>query len=251
MDANQTKRKGITLDYRLVIVALLIIIVTMMVIWKPWEPQIDAKSRTITVVGKAKVTATPDEYIFTPSYQFTNSDRQAALDAVTKKSDEIVGKLKSLGVADNKIKTNAGGYSYPIYKDGSNSNPTYTLQLTVTVDDKTLAQKVQDYLVTTAPTGEVSPQVTFSDAKQNQLESQARDQATKDARSKADQSAKNLGFNLGEVKSVTDGTLFGGVYPVANDLAAGAGQSSSPSKLTIQPGENDLTYQVSVVYFLK
>lgn len=251
MDANQSKRKGITLDYRLVIGVLLLVIIGMVIIWKPWQPQIDAKSRTITVVGKAKVTAAPDEYVFTPSYQFTNADRQAALDAVTKKSDEVVSKLKALGVADNKIKTNAGGYSYPIYKDGSNSNPTYTLQLTITIDDKALAQKVQDYLVSTAPTGEISPQVTFSDTKQNQLESQARDQATEDARSKAEQSAKNLGFSLGDVKSVTDGTLFGGVYPLSNDIAAGAGQSSSSSKLTIQPGENDLTYQVSVVYFLK
>lgn len=249
MDQNLAKRKGITLDYRIVIGALLVIIIGMLFMWRPWEPQIDAKSRTITVLGKAKVTAAPDEYVFTPSYQFTDSDKQTALSNLSKKSDEIVGKLKSLGVADSKIKTNAGGYAYPVYNDSS-STPTYTLQLTVTIDEKDLAQKVQDYLVSTTPIGEVSPQITFSDAKQTQLESQARDQATKDARSKAEQSAKNLGFNLGEVKSVNDDATFGNIYPLTSNAVGGSGQAS-PNKLSLQPGENDLSYQVSVVYFLK
>jgi uncharacterized protein YggE len=242
--------KGFTLDYRVVIGILLMVIATMLLIWKPWEQQIDAKTRTISVTGQAKVTAAPDEYVFTPAYDFKNASRETALSELSKKSDEIVKKLKGLGVADSKIKTNSDGYNYPVYDKDTTSVPTYSLRLTVTVDDKDLAQKVQDYLLATSPTGSVSPQLAFSEPKRKELESRARDDATKDARAKADQSAKNLGFTLGEVKSVSDGTNFGG-YPMISGGVSVEGSDSSSSKLSLQPGENDLTYQVSVVYFVK
>jgi len=82
------------------------------------------------------------------------------------------------------------------------------------------------------------------------LENQARDEATKDARAKADQSAKNLGFKVAAVKAVNDGSGFGGYpYPTI-DYAEGLKADDSRSSLTIQPGENDLSYTVTVTYFI-
>lgn len=250
MDSNKTL-VNFSLDYRWIIGFLIVVIGVMLLIWKPWNAQIDANARTVQVSGDAKVTATPDEYVFYPNYEFKNADRNAALAELSKKSDEIVGKLKELGVPDSKIKTNSDGYDYPIWRgEDDASTPTYTLRLTVTVSDGDLAQKVQDYLVSTTPTGAVSPQAQFSDKKRKELERQARDEATKEAREKAEQSAKNLGFRLGAVKSVNDGTGFGIAYPTmergstAQDLAA-------PDKLQLQPGENELNYSVTVEYFLK
>jgi len=49
---------------------------------------------------------------------------------------------------------------------------------------------------------------------------------------------------------VTDGTGFGTVYPLAAD-GAKANSSSSLEQLPVQPGENDLSYSVSVTYFLR
>jgi uncharacterized protein len=242
--------KGFVLDYRVVIGVLLAVIVAMLVMWKPWEPQIDAKTRTVSVTGQAKVTASPDEFVFSPMYQFKNADRDAALAELTKKSDEIVKKLKQLGVADSKIKTNSSGYDYPTYSKEDTSVLTYSLSFTVTVDNKDLAQKVQNYLLTTTPTGSVTPQYTFSDAKRKELETKARDEATKDARSKAEQSAKNLGFTIDDIKTVNDGFNFG-IY-ARDNISSGAGSTdSSAAEMKLQPGENDLTYQVSVVYFVK
>lgn len=239
-----------SLDYRFIIGLLIVIIGIMLLLWKPWEPQIDAKTRTVEVTGQAKVTAVPDEFVFTPAYEFKNTNRDAALAEVSKKSTEVVGKLKELGVADNKIKTNSDGYDYPIYRGNDESTPTYTLRLTVTVDNKEKAQKVQDYLMTTSPTGAISPQATFSDAKRKELESKARDDATKEARTKAEQSAKNLGFKVGEVKSVNDGAGFGGIFPAGRGSME-LNATDTASKLTLQPGENDLNYTVTVVYFVR
>jgi uncharacterized protein len=214
------------------------------------------EARTVSVTGEATLKATPDEYVFYPSYNFTNPDKDAALKELTAKSDEITAGLKKAGVADSAIKTNSSGYDSPVYLESQpirKENATYTLQLTVTVDNKELSQKVQDYLVSTSPTGGVSPQADFSDKKRKQLESQARDEATKDARSKADQQAKNLGFKVGKVQSVDDGSGFGGgVRPFDTKASPAIAEDSATStQLSVQPGENELSYSVTVVYTIK
>lgn len=212
-------------------------------------------TRTVRVTGEATLKATPDEYLFYPSYNFTNPDKDAALKELTAKSDEITAGLKKVGVADSKIKSNSSGYDTPVYLESQpirKENATYQLQLTVTVDNKELAQKVQDYLVSTSPTGGVSPQASFSDKKRKELENQARDQATKDARSKADQQAKNLGFKVGKVQSVEDGSGFDGVHPFSRNGAEPAiAEDSASSSLAVQPGENELNYSVTVVYTIR
>ncbi|MEX1995490.1 MAG: SIMPL domain-containing protein [Candidatus Saccharimonadales bacterium] len=243
--APDKHRLNLRLDLRLVSLLLLAIIAVMLVLWKPWTDS-KAGDRTVQVTGLATVKAEPDEYVFYPTYEFKNSDQQVALAALTKKSDELVAGLKKAGVPESGIKTNADSYDKDIYlpaKDTSGS--TYTLRLTVTVGDKALAQKAQDYLVGTTPSGQVTPQAGFSDAKRKSLESQARDQAEKDARTKAEQSAKNLGFKIAKVKSIADSGGFGGPISLAEDKAV-----SSP-QLDIQPGENELTYTVSVTYYIK
>jgi len=242
-------RAALTLDYRYICIALLVALVAVVFVWKPWQAS-TSKDRTVQVTGEATISAEPDEYIFMPAYTFTDADKQTDLSNLTAKSNELVAKLKGLGVANSKIKTNASNWDYPIY-DTSN-NPTYRLQLTVTVQNKALAQKVQDYLLTTNPSEAVTPNVSFSETKRKALESQARDAATKDARAKADQSAKNLGFRVSSVKTVQDGAGFGGiVYPMSAKAAdVGVGTTSAPS-LDVQPGENDLNYSVTVTYFIR
>jgi uncharacterized protein YggE len=243
---------AISFDLRLVVAVLVLIIAGMLIAWKPWVSRTES-GRTITVSGESKITAEPDEYTFQPSYELKDSSKDAALAALTKKSEEIVKKLKELGVASSKIQVNSDGYDYYYYNETSNDF-TYTLRLTVKVSKGDLVQKVQDYLVSTTPTGQVSPQAEFSTTLRKSLESKARDEATRDARAKADQSAKNLGFKVSKVKSVTDGTgSFGSVSPMlmnGSDISAKVDVPES-SSLVVQPGENDLTYSVTVVYYIR
>ena len=248
--SSSKSHQRISLDYRLIVAVLLIVIIAMFALWRPWSS--DNTDRTIEVTGQASLSATPDEFVFYPTYNFQNADRQTALDELSKKSDELTGKLRGLGVASDKIKITSGGNDYPM-PTGGTQTPTYGLSLTVTTGNKTLAQKVQDYLLTTSPSGNISPQANFSTKKRTELEREARTQATKDARSKAEQSAKNLGFRLGSVKSVEDDAGFDDIIrPLAADtMAKGETSPSSASALAIQPGENDLTYSVTVNYFLK
>lgn len=243
------KPKGFNIDFRSLSLLLIAAIAILLFIWKPWAAELS--DRVITVTGEATVKAEPDEYGFSPNYQFANKNKDEALAAITKKSDEVLAKLKELGVPDSKIKTNSSGYDYMMYPTRDDGETTYTLNISVTVDNKDLAQKVQDYLLTTTPTGQVTPTYAFSDEKRKTLESEARDKATKEARTKADQSAKNLGFKVVKVKSVEDGSGFGGVVPLGLESGGVAVPEDQASKLNIQPGENELYYSVTVVYYVR
>lgn len=249
---------------RKLVIALVIALVIMLLVIAGLATKVattsraDLGDRSVSVTGEATLKAEPNEYVFYPTYSFKNASKDAALADMTKKSTEVVAGLKKLGIADKDIETNADGSDSPIYYQPLGADidkSTYSLQLTVTVASKDLAQKVQDYLVASVPTGSVSPQADFSDAKRKELESKARDEATKDARSKADQSAKNLGFKVGKVKTVDDAAGFG-VMPYATNegtvraMDSGAEPATSPS-LAVQAGQNELSYSVTVVYEIK
>lgn len=252
----KNNKSSVSLDLRLLCMVLAAVIIVMLLLWKPWEARISADSRTVKVTGETTLKAEPDEYVFYPNYQFKAADKATALDQANKKNEELVAKLKGLGVDSSKIKTNTNGYEdtkyLPSGQPTEDPSYVYTLVVTVTVGNKDLAQKIQDYLDTTSPIGSVSPQATFSSAKRKQLESQARDAATEDARTKAEQNAKNLGFKVGAVKEVSDGQGFD-VMP----LTSGRGEIALDSRMAVsaspslQPGENEINYSVTVTYFVK
>jgi uncharacterized protein len=238
----------LALDYRIISALLLVAIAVMLLVWKPWAGS-GTTDRTVEVTGETTLKAAPDEFVFYPTYQVKGENREAALAELSKKVDDIVAKLKELGVPDKAIQTNTNSYDY--YKSDTDGTATYMSQLNITLNNQKLAQKVQDYLAVTAPTGSVSPQYGFSDAKQKELESKARDAATKQARAKAEQMGKNLGFKVGKVKSVTDGASFGGPILYGRSQAAVAEDLVKPTSLALQPGENELPYSVTVVYFIR
>lgn len=247
---NQNKL-NIQFDLRIVTAILMGIIVAIFLLWMPWQAA-ERSDETIKVTGETVLKAEPDEFVFYPSYQFKSADKANASDQATAKGEEVATKLKDLGVADSDIKLSVDSYMGRPFPDNGIDEYTYTAQLTVTVDSREKAEEIQTYIASTQPQGSVSPQGTFSESKRLELESEAREQATKDARSKADQSAKNLNFKLGRVKSVEDGAGFNSGGPITLE----AGRSSmaadvSSSKPTLQPGENEIRYSVTVIYFVR
>lgn len=242
------KKLNLTLDYRYVSLALLALLAGLLAWTRPWSATLD-DNRTVSVSGEAMVRAIPDEFVFYPMYENKNADSQAGLAALSKKSDEVVAGLKKLGLSDEQIKTSANSYDKQFYPEtAGDDEQTFTLQLTVTASSKEQAQTVQDYLLTTGLTGSISPYADFSDAKRKELETQARNEATVDARAKADQLAQNLGFKVGKVKTIEEQSGFGGIMPM--DVSVRSSDDSASSNLSVQPGENEIAYTVEVVYYL-
>jgi len=244
----------VSLDYKIITLVLIILLLAMFAIWRPWKSTPSSGDRTITVIGEATIKSQPDEYVFNPNYEFKNIDKQKALDQLNQKSIDVVSNLKKIGVTDSQIKVNSLSaqpyYSLVINPDYSSS---YTLSFTITLNNRDLAQKVQDYLTTTTPNAGITPQINFSIAKQHSLDLQARDLATQDARLKADQTAKNLGFSIGKIKSVDDSNNGGGIVPdvVNSGTNLSTGVSTPQKSIAVQPGQNSINYSVTVVYYLK
>lgn len=249
---NKDKQKislNFSINYKIVAIILAVLLIASIVLWRPWVR--DATNRTISVTGESVITAETDEYTFSPSWKFTAATEQEALTQSTTKSNDIVAQLKTLGITDDAITVTNNGGSGMYYPEGTSTDPTYYLTIQIVAKDKDTAQKVQDYLLTTSPTGAVTPYGSFSEAKQNELEAQARDEATKDARTKADQTANNLGFKVGKVKTVSD--LQPGFALMAGDAMMGTVTASTEkgSAMAIQTGSSKLNYSVTVEYYIK
>ncbi len=249
MNTKNTKL-NLTVDLRILCAVLAIAVIAMLMTWMPWKSA--AKSdEVIKVTGEAVLKAEPDQYVFYPIYQYRNTDKSAAQDQAAAKGKEVSAKLRDLGVTDSQIKLSVDGYQNQPFPEKATDEYVYSAQLNITVGSKDMAQKIQDYISTTGAEGSITPQGSFSDGKRKELESQARDEATKDARRKADQSAGSLGFKLGRVKSVEDGAGFDG--PIQIDARAGIemGDKALNTSLSVLPGENELRYAVTVIYFVR
>ncbi len=239
------------LNYKIIILALLIIIVGMLAAWRPWQEE---GTRKISVSGQATIKAVPDQFVFYPSFSRTSSNSEAAKNELNAFGSKLLNEVKALGVPEEKIRLDSSSYDdfryYPVDKPGTDEQ-IITLQVTITVDNKDLAQKVQDYLAGTDAKGQLTPQASFSTEKQKQLEGEARQKAIEDAKAKADQTAANLGTKLGKAIEVSDGSGFGGCYNGICPMMGAAEDSSTRSSLPVTPGENEFNFTVQVTFALR
>lgn len=240
----------INLDLRFVSLVLLVALVATLFAWKPWN----TSASTITVAGEATLSAAPDEFIFSPTYEKRASEVTVAISQVSEVGNGIVAKLKEMGVADEKIKTNVTSQQY---FDPTSGKPTNEFAahyaITVTVNDKELAKKILDYIASTPTLYGVSPQSTFTKETRKKLESEARGKALADARTKAEQTAKELGVKLGRVDVVNEGGGFGGPIPyaVTRDSIKPAAPDQATTPPVLQTGNEDINFTVSVVYKIR
>lgn len=249
-------KQSITIKVNAWIICAVLLVANLITVglWRPWENQ-TAGDRTIAITGSTTLEAAPDQFVFSPYYQKEGADKTAVNAQLSELSKTIIAELKKLGVADSAIKTDVNSYDYGIYYSGpENKSATTTLYVTVTVKDKELAQKVQDYLTSTTPSGAVTPQISFSSAKQKELETQARDGALKDAKQKAEATANELGTKLGKVVTVSDITS-GGITPLPwmmNSAGVTEDSAKSPTSgsYSIQPGLQEYSFRVQVTYEL-
>lgn len=238
-------------DFLKYVQLLLLIVVTGLLLWsRPWAADSSELTRTIQVSGEATIEAVPDEFVFYPYFEQEGKDRDQLKVALTQQANTAVEELKELGVAEEKIKLDASSYDRWYWRE--NEEGILTVSLNITVDNKDLAQEVQDYLLTLDIKGQLTPQAVFSQSKQKELDAQAVEQASNDARAKAEAQAKLFGADLGKVIKVEQG--FDSVFPVAFDgvatLEVGA-EDAARSSLPVLPGENEYRQTVTVTYELK
>lgn len=218
-------------------------------------------SNVITVQGEGKVSSAPDIALisFTVSEDAVTS--AAAQDLAAKKITASLKALKDLKIADKDVKTS----SYSIYPKYASQQPCYAGTPCVYGEQKiigfTASQTVEVKVRAVDETGKVLSALggagisnlsgpNFTVENPDELKSEAREEAIKEARAQAKKLASDLGVRLVRIVNYSEN---GGGYPMpyykAETMAVGAG--APREDVSLPTGENEVVVNVSVTYEIR
>lgn len=209
----------------------------------------DPTAHTITVVGTAQQSVTPDIAHVTLGVRSHGTTAEASQKANDKASQALIAAIEAAGVKADDIQT-VGYNLQPHYQPGGPDTPPKisgfdtTQSLDVTVHDITQVGAIVDAAVA-AGANQVE-NIAYGVANPGQVEQQSYAAAIKDARARADAIASSLGVSISGVYSAdVTGTSGGGPLPFGR--LATAVPSAAPST-PLQPGKQTIDTQVKVVY---
>lgn len=220
---------------------------------KPWQTKI---AETITVSAEGKADSVPNVGKITATIESKNTNLDLARAENEKKISDIVTKLKTLGVDEKDIKTNyisgnSQGQEPMMYMRPRNYSPspqsTMTTTLEITIRNFKTADAVIAALTSNSATNIYGPQLTVEDAKLETAKSQARTNAVENAKKKAIELASASGRKIGKAIKITEQGDF--EYPMPMLAKSSADLSEKAS--SIQPGQNEVTINLSVDWELK
>ena len=203
----------------------------------------DPATHTITVTGSGKVTVVPDVARVTVGFTATKPSVKAARSAAAAVMTDVIAALKATGVTEADIRT-VGLNLYPQYANNSPGKIVgYTIseQVAVTVRDLDKVGDVVDAAAAKGATdiGGVSFELADPDAATNQ----ARAAAVAAAQASAEAMARAGRVTLGSVVAMTDASV-SSPYP----MFGGAMKADLPVATPVQPGTQDVSAQVTVVF---
>ncbi len=205
-----------------------------------------ASQREITVIGQGTAKAEPDTLIVQLGVQTQAPSAKAALQENNTRMQALWTRLKKLGIPETALAT--GNFSIWSNQEGPMpENVGYRVEnrLTVTLkqghESGALLQQVVD-----AGANSIAG-ITFTVARPEDLERQARDQALANARSRAQAMAKASGASLGTLLRITEES---GAPPSMGQGAAAGGREAAAG-VPISPGDYTATAFVRVTFELK
>lgn len=216
--------------------------------WSPlWNTS--SKNPTFTVQGTGTATATPDQSQVSFTVSKTASTLQLAQAQANTSMDQILNDLQNSGIAKNDIQT-SNYSSSPNYDNTGNTIQNYTVSedVNVTVHDNTKVNQVIDLVTKDGAENISGPNLSFSDAKQKDLQNQARVKAIQDARQKAQSMADAAEIHLGRLVNIQENTT-PTIYPIRPFpimMQRTIANKSVPTQ--INPGQNTVTSTVTLSY---
>ncbi|MBD8064062.1 SIMPL domain-containing protein [Devosia sp. PTR5] len=215
---------------------------------------VPALAASITVQGEGEVTATPDTAIINSGVTTQADTARDALDANSKAMDELLAALKEAGIEKRDIQTSnfsvnpnyvysdnrdENGYSLPPRING------YQVSNTVTVRVRNLDDlgAILDKSVTVG--ANTINGISFSVADPSELLNDARREAVKDAREKAELYAEAAGVTLGDLESISESQNSSGAPPYPMYARAEAA-----AEVPVAAGEMSFSVTVNVEWDL-
>ncbi|MSQ31511.1 MAG: DUF541 domain-containing protein [Dehalococcoidia bacterium] len=210
-----------------------------------------AQQSGIAVIGTASVSVKPDVARLNLGVEVTDASvataRARAADTMTK----VQAALKQKGVQEKDIRTQYLNIS-PQYTSSPDRTAPPTIrgyvvnnQLQITVRNIDSASEVLDAAVAAGGNAVRVNGISFAVDQPEQFLAQAREEAVRNARARAEVLAKAAGVSLGTARSITESTN-GGPIPFPERAAAAPSSLGGPTP--VNPGEQSLQLTVSVVY---
>jgi uncharacterized protein YggE len=218
----------------------------------PVQPQADLG---INVVGAGIVQATPNVARITVGVEVTDPSLANAQAEAARRMDAVVAKLKADGIAESDIRTVSFNVS-PIYDQrpndaqGAQTLRGFQVQNLVEIKSTNVAGlgPLLDDAVAAGATRIYG--IRFEADNLEALKAQARDQAMQNARTKAEQLARNAGVSLGRPLRIEESDI-GGVTPVRQQAAPAAALAAPAPPTPIQPGELLVQTNVNVTWAIQ
>jgi uncharacterized protein len=214
-------------------------------------PREAAVLETISVSGVGRVTLTPDRASFSVGVQSMAPVVAVAVQENNTRVAAIVDALRKLGATDREIRTSQISI-YPQQDHQPNRTPRivgYQVSNTVTVTRSNPAE-VGRFLQAAVDAGANTVSgVSFTVSDPARGREGALAAAFADARAKADVLARAAGRTVGRALSITEGTaVMPPPYPMGR---AAAYMEVKQADMPVEPGAEELTFTVSVVFELR
>ena len=206
---------------------------------------------TISVTGTGRIVLSPDLADLRLGVSSTARTVKEARQAAAATMTAVIASLKKLGIDDKDIQTTTLSLQ-PTYDYSTNTNPPrltgYVLSNGVAVTIRDL-DEVGDAIDGALAAGATTLDgVTFRVGDQANAEKQARAAAMAEAKAKAQTLADAAGISIGGVASISE-TVAPIPYPIYYGAAAG-GAVGKDVQTPVQPGTNEISVTVTVVYLI-
>lgn len=218
-------------------------------------------SKTLPVTAEGKVKAVPDVAIISLGVVTQADTAREAQSKSTEAINKVTDFVKDLGVADEDITTtNNGVYQRYEWKENTNQIVGYEAsnQITVKVrgvdkaEGKDIAGKITVGAVDNGANQVYGSQFVIDNSED--LVQQAKILAIEKARDKAEELAKAAGIKIGKVVNVSESS---GYYPMPMyadtrmGMAEGGYGGGAAPQPYIEPGQQEITQQVTVLFEIK
>lgn len=207
----------------------------------------------IHVVGRANVAGTPDTLRLELSVVATGSSVSDALASANRSAAAVQKSLLGNGVARKDLQT-SGLNITPEYEYSNNKTPRltgYQVSESVTAKLRNLATAGGAIGAAVSAGGNAVRVngISLDLEETGALVTSARDKAFVDAKAKAEQYARAAGRNLGDVVTIAEDIST--PSPIPMPYAGGAAAAQDMAKVPIQPGSQDVSVSVTVVFELR
>ncbi len=202
-----------------------------------------SERNSITAQGVGKITGTPDVLTISLGVETRAASAKDALEQNNTAAAGVIAVLKDSGVAPADLQTSQLSV-YPTYSDKNDiTGYQVTNSVTAVLRDIASSGAVIDAVAQKAGNAVRVQQLSFSIDDDSALRAAARADAVKQAQAQAKQLADAAGVQLGAVHSIVESS---GSEPMP--VYAAADSAGAPSPAPIEPGSQELSVVVQVVY---